>query len=261
MDIIAFILLVCIVLYAIYFFSTKNKVSLSAAEKETVINKKLLMENVLFYSNLNDEDKQQFEDDMAYFLTHTKITGVDTDVEDMDRMLIAAAAVIPVFHFKKWRYHNLKEVLLYSDAINMQFESKGNADRNILGMVGSGVYNNMMFLSKQSLRAGFSNTSDKHNTAIHEFVHLIDKADGETDGIPELLMDKQYVIPWMNLIHENMQAIAKGKSDIDPYAYTNKAEFFAVASEYFFERPHLLEENHPQLYKMLAEMFEVEEKN
>ena len=116
----------------------------------------------------------------------------------------------------------------------------------------------MMFLSRASLRQGFSNVTDKHNTAIHEFVHLIDKADGDTDGIPDLLLDKKYVMPWINMIHENMQQIVKGKSDIDSYAFTNKAEFFAVVSEYFFERPELLEKKHPALYKMLAEMFEVE---
>jgi MtfA peptidase len=55
--------------------------------------------------------------------------------------------------------------------------------------------------------------------------------------------------------------IAKGKSDIDNYAFTNKAEFFAVVSEYFFERPELLEEKHPELYKMLAEMFEIDYTN
>jgi Mlc titration factor MtfA (ptsG expression regulator) len=111
-------------------------------------------------------------------------------------------------------------------------------------------------LSKPSLRQGFSNQSDPHNTAIHEFVHLIDKSDGETDGIPELLLDKQYVIPWLNLMHEQMQQIAKGNSEIDDYAYTNKTEFLAVVAEYFFERPELLEENHPKLFVILKEMFD-----
>jgi hypothetical protein len=58
-------------------------------------------------------------------------------------------------------------------------------------------------------------------------------------------------------MHEKMQQIAAGKSDINPYATMNKAEFFAVASEYFFERPDLLAEKHPVLYSMLKEMFDV----
>ena len=149
--------------------------------------------------------------------------------------------------------------MFYADAINMQFESKGNADRNILGLVGTGPFEGSMLLSKFALRQGFNNQSDKRNTAIHEFVHLIDKSDGETDGIPDLLLDKQYVLPWLELMHKKMQQISQGKSDIDSYGLTNKAEFFAVVAEYFFERPALLEEKHPILFKMLCDMFEVTE--
>ena len=258
MSLIAFIFFLLIVVYAFYFFIKRKKVAPPGVQESFVINKKLLEEHVSFYSRLDAAGRLQFEQNLEFFLTHTIINGVDTEVEELDRLLIASAAVIPIFHFKKWRYHNLREVLLYSDSINHNFESKDAEDRNILGMVGEGVYNNMMFLSRSSLRQGFSNTSDKHNTAIHEFVHLIDKADGDTDGIPDLLLDKKYVMPWINMIHDNMQQIAQGKSDIDSYAFTNKAEFFAVVSEYFFEKPELLEEQHPALYKMLAQMFETE---
>ncbi len=239
-----------------YFFAGGNKKNLNADVQE--IDAALLEENVLFYSKLSKEEKTEFQNDVRYFLSHTRITGVDTPVEKLDKLLVASAAVIPIFYFKKWKYHNLREVLLYNDAINMQFETKGNADRNILGMVGTGAFEGSMLLSKHALRQGFSNQSDKRNTAIHEFVHLIDKSDGETDGIPELLLDKQYVLPWLDIIHKQTELKGKGKSDIDSYAFTNKAEFLAVVAEYFFERPELLEEKHPALYKMLAEMFEVE---
>lgn len=255
---IAFIILLGIVIFAVYFFLTKNK-SKKAAAGNIVIDQLQLEKNVLFYSRLDGEGKKQFEEDIVYFLQHVQITGVDTQVEDLDKILVASAAVIPIFYFTKWKYHNLREVLLYTDAINMQFETAGNAERNILGMVGTGPFEGSMMLSKPALRQGFSNQTDKHNTAIHEFVHLIDKSDGETDGIPELLLDKQYVIPWLNLIHQQMQQIATGDSDIDSYGYTNKAEFLAVSAEYFFESPELLRENHPQLYDILSRMFETPE--
>ena len=251
---VAFILLVAIGLYALYFFTRRSKPL--PGNELTTDDKSLLEENVLFYTKLDEEERLQFEEDIHFFLSHTKITGVDTRLDQLDRLLVASAAVIPIFRFKKWRYYNLREVLLYSDTINMKFETKGNEDRHIMGMVGEGVYNNLMFLSKHALKNGFSNTTDKHNTAIHEFVHLLDKADGDTDGIPDALLDKKYVMPWIDMIHKNMQLIAKRKSDIDDYAFTNKAEFFAVAAEYFFERPEMLEEKHPELYRMLSEIFE-----
>lgn len=255
---IALIILIAIVIFAFYFFTTKDKSKRAAVDK-MVIDPLLLEKNVLFYAKLDSGGKKQFEEDITYFLRHVRITGVDTVVEDIDKLLVASAAVIPIFYFTKWKYHNLREVLLYTDAINMQFETTGNAERNILGMVGTGPFEGSMMLSKPALRQGFSNQSDKHNTAIHEFVHLIDKSDGETDGIPELLLDKQYVIPWLNLIHEQMQQIASGDSDIDSYAYSNKAEFLAVSAEYFFESPELLKDNHPKLYEILRQMFETPE--
>lgn len=255
---VAFFLLLLIGLYALFFFGKRTK-PMNKVRSENFVDRTLLEEHVLFYKKLGEEDRRAFEADIQYFLSHTRITGVDIEVEPLDELLIASAACIPIFYFGKWRYHNLREVLLYADAINHQYESKGNNDRNILGMVGDGVYNNVMLISKHALRLGFSNKTDKHNTAIHEFMHLIDKADGAVDGVPELLLEQEYVLPWIELMYEKTQEIIKRKSDINEYAYTNRAEFFAVVSEYFFERPGLLQNKHPKLYKMMVEIFDTKE--
>ncbi len=122
-------------------------------------------------------------------------------------------------------------------------------------MVGNGAMQNVMVLSKQSLREGFENKTAKGNTAIHEFVHLIDKTDGDTDGIPEFLLTNQLAKPWIDTIHESIKQIMENRSDINPYGATNEAEFFAVVSEYFFKRPDLLESKHHELYEMLVSMF------
>lgn len=160
-----------------------------------------------------------------------------------------------MFAFDGWVYPNLEEVLIYNDHFNMDFETEGNEERNIMGLVGTGVYKNKMLLSKAALQQGFNNKTDKSNTAIHEFVHLIDAADGDTDGIPRILMDKQYVLPWINLVHKKLEDLKEGNSDINPYGYTNKTEFFAVAAEYFFERPDLFEKKHPEMYRQMQRLF------
>ncbi len=122
-------------------------------------------------------------------------------------------------------------------------------------MVGSGEMNRMMILSKPALRKGFDNETDKQNVGIHEFVHLIDKADGDTDGIPKVLMKNQYIIPWLKLMHEEIREIRKNESDINPYGSTNEAEFFSVVSEYFFSRPHLFSKKHPELFQLLEKIY------
>ncbi|WP_218972311.1 zinc-dependent peptidase [Labilibaculum filiforme] len=145
-------------------------------------------------------------------------------------------------------------ILLYPASFNDKFETSGS-DSNILGMVGTGYMEGKMILSKPALLHGFMNESDKKNTAIHEFVHLIDKMDGVVDGLPAILLEKQYAIPWIDLINKKIEEIYAETSDINPYGGTNKAEFFSVASEYFFERPKLFARTHPELYKLMSEVF------
>ncbi|MES2629573.1 MAG: M90 family metallopeptidase [Bacteroidota bacterium] len=213
-----------------------------------------LLKDVVFYQKLDQQGKKRFEFKIQDFLANCMITGIETEVEDSDRVLIAASAVIPIFNFPDWAYRNLGEILLYADSFNEHYHTEG-ADRRILGMVGEGAMQGKMILSKRALHHDFTNHTDKHNTAVHEFVHLIDKSDGATDGVPELLLDHKYVLPWLKLIRENVEEIHKGKSDINPYAATNNQEFLAVTSEYFFERPELFQEKHPELYDYLHRMF------
>ncbi len=247
------IFIVCTIIFIWILFGKKP----AAKHKDTLPGnyKDLLEENVLYYRSLSDADKLRFEEKIAYFLSYVKIHGVNTTVEDLDKVLVAASAVIPIFGFQGWRYYNLHDVLLYGDNFDADSFSTTSGDRNILGMVGTGALQRMMILSKPALRQGFGNETDKNNTGIHEFVHLLDKADGDTDGIPQELLARQYCIPWINLMNDAMQEINKGSSDINPYGATSKTEFFAVASEYFFSRPDLFKEKHPQLFKMMEEIF------
>jgi Mlc titration factor MtfA (ptsG expression regulator) len=216
--------------------------------------KAILLKHVLYYTNLNSEKKKRFEFKIQEFLENCRVTGVDTDVFDLERILVASSAIIPIFNFPDWQYTNIDEVLVYPTSFNERYETAGEWN-NILGMVGNGPMEGKMILSKQALHNGFDNESDKKNTAIHEFVHLIDKTDGTIDGIPSLLLEQPYTLPWLDLVHKKISDIYQNKSDINPYGATNKVEFFAVVSEYFFERPKQLNHKHPELYKNLELIF------
>lgn len=214
----------------------------------------ILKTQVPFYQQLNEDNKKEFEKRLQQFLKQVRITGVKTTVEDLDKVLIAASAIIPIFNFPGWEYIHLHEVLLYPDSFDHEFQQKGG-NRSILGMVGNGALNHVMILSQQQLRQAFINKTGKDNTAIHEFVHLVDKTDGDIDGVPAFIMERKYIQPWLQLMRHEINLINEDKSDIDPYGATNEAEFFAVVSEYFFERPKLLKEKHPELYALLEKIF------
>ncbi|MFD0794606.1 zinc-dependent peptidase [Mucilaginibacter litoreus] len=216
--------------------------------------KKLLTQHIDFYNKLPAIDQAYFEDKIEQFLDAVHIEGVGLEINDTDRIMIAASAVIPIFGFKDWTYRNVTNVLLYPDTFDKDFQFEGD-ERNIMGMVGSGYMNGQMILSRNALLKGFSKNSGKENTGIHEFVHLLDKADGATDGIPEGFLPHEYVRPWVQMMHREIQKIQAGHSDINPYAATNEAEFFAVVSEYFFEKPDQLQAKHPELYELLSKTF------
>ena len=217
-----------------------------------------LLKEVNFYASLTKEDKAVFEADILRFLKRVRITGIKTKVDDEDRLLVASSAVIPVFAFPEWEYSSLHEVLLYPDLFTEKYDFNVQG-RNISGMVGSGgVMNHVVIFSKPALHQGFDNAGDKMNVGIHEFVHLFDKQDGEIDGIPHAIMKNQTVLPWLHLISENTKEMLDGKSDINIYGATNKQEFLAVVSEYFFERPRLFKGKHPELYEVLSSIFQTD---
>lgn len=252
-----FITLSIIILASLFFILTSNNKTPKWQEPTSSFPKSwkvILTRKVAFYNALNSDKKKLFEYKVFEFLLNHEVIGVDVSVTITDKLLIASSAVIPIFNFPEWRYPNIKEIILYPTMFNEHFETEGG-NRRILGMVGNGYLEGKMILSKPALHLGFDNETDKKNTAIHEFVHLIDKLDGNINGIPHVLLEKQYSIPWIDLINKKIEEIYNNTSDINPYGGTNRAEFFSVASEYFFEHPKLLAKKHPELYQLLEHIF------
>jgi Mlc titration factor MtfA (ptsG expression regulator) len=252
MNIGAWIVLLVITISALvvlFYKRAGKKIALPAGYKN------LLLHHVGFYRSLNDKDKIKFEEELQEFLSYVRINGVETTVEAIDRLLVAASAVIPTFGFNGWKYNNLREVLLYPASFDKEKFLLQSNERNTLGMVGNGPMQRVMILSKPALHEGFANEMGKDNTGIHEFVHLLDKDDGDVDGLPETLLNGKYTTAWIQLVNENIDAIKQGNSDINTYGATNKAEFFAVAAEYFFKRPDLFKERHEALFNMMVQIF------
>lgn len=215
----------------------------------------LLLRNIPFYQNLSIENRSIFEKKLIEFLGYIHIDGVKTTVSDLDRILVGASAIIPIFYFKHWKYYQLNTVLLYPGTFNKEEFLHADSERDTLGMVGNGPMQGTMILSKPALHAGFYGGNS--NTGIHEFVHLIDKEDGDIDGMPEALLNKKNNEGWKNLKEENVRKIMAGESDINPYGATLNAEFLPVVSEYFFNEPQHFKLNHPELYAIMKEMFAV----
>lgn len=214
-----------------------------------------LTDSVAFYRTLNAADKRLFEKRVSLFLETTAVEAGQLFVSDQDRLLVAASAVIPVWGVPDWHYFNVHSVYLLPASFNENFEC-GQADSLITGMVGTGPMSGKLALSQPALHQGFMNSKDKQNVGIHEFVHLVDMADGDCDGFPERLKEYAFSIPWFELVQEKIHGINNNQSNIRDYGATNKAEFLSVSSEYFFERPLMLKKKHPKLYAALSDFYQ-----
>lgn len=242
-----------LLLIVLFFLSTKKRRS-EINVPNAAITHSILEQAVPFYIRLDNAGREKFVSLLLNILSNIKITGVNSEVDDIDRVLIGAGAVIPVFYIPGWKYGNLNEVLLYPGSFNHEFMQEGYG-RSISGMVGTGALEKVMVLSRPDLRNAFSPFTGRKNSVIHEFVHLIDKADGVIDGIPETLISPAEILSWKQLMQNEMALIRDERSEIDYYGGGYESEFFAVVSEYFFEQPEMLLNYHPELYRFLQKIF------
>jgi Mlc titration factor MtfA (ptsG expression regulator) len=214
----------------------------------------VLRSRVAYFNALDEEQKQRFRQLVKIFLDETRITGIRTDVDETTRVLVAASAIIPIFQFDHWEYSRLGEVLIYPGSFDEHYQTDRDSQPDTLGMVGAGHLSGVMILSKPALLAGFDIAGDKRNVGIHEFAHLVDKADGSIDGIPPGV-PPDVVRAWIQWMAKELADPPAKRSHIDAYAYSNEAEYFAVLVEYFFEAPGILQRKNPEIYDMLQKMF------
>src|SRR5512147_918442 len=213
----------------------------------------ILRTHVAFFAALDDEGKTRFRQLVQIFLDEVRITGIRTEVDETIRVLVAASAAIPIFGFHDWEYHRLREVLIYRDAFDDAYQSRGGAGETILGMVGLHHLSGVMILSKPALLAGFDHQSGNHNVGVHEFAHLVEKEASEYGLPPEVPW--MAVRQWVRYVARELARPSKHGAHISSYAYTNEHEFFAVLAEYFFTSPELLKRQDPALYAMLRDLF------
>ncbi|MBN1759778.1 MAG: zinc-dependent peptidase [Chitinispirillaceae bacterium] len=217
---------------------------------------RLLLQHVGFYHVLTPEKKERFRERVHRFILTKPIIGYQTEVDDVVRLLVASSAVMLTLSFERWNFNYLSGVIVTDQVINPEVGKQGNV---VLGQVETSGDNSKMVLSKSSLLQGFRNMNDRKNVGVHEFAHVLDHADGEIDGIPRAIMPSELVDNWVELVGKKIKAIYDNHSDFDCYGATSESEFFAVATEYFFEKPDVMKRKHPALYEIMSTTFQQDE--
>ncbi len=213
----------------------------------------ILIARVAYFRALDEAGRRRFRQMVRIFLDEVRITGINTDIDDTVRVLVAASAIIPIFGFHDWEYDRLGEVLIYPGSFTDEYKTTADEDANILGLVGMGHLSGVMVLSKPDLLHGYANPEDRQNVGIHEFTHLVEDGEGRHGLPPEV--PAVVVYQWLLYVAQELNHPSENRRHINGYAYTNQHEFLAVLSEYFFEAPDVLQRKAPKLYEMLRQMF------
>lgn len=191
--------------------------------------------------------------------------GLEEITEEM-RALICIQAALPIVCLPHHRYYpELKSILVYPTAFrdggHRRFGLREEEDRGVL--LGESWQTGSIILSWESVVAGARNADDGMNVTIHEFAHQLDQING-TDGVP-ILSNREAYRQWAEVFERNYEELVGEVNDgkgpeplIDPYGATNPAEFFAVASETFFEEAKQLREEHPDLYGQLQNFYRLD---
>jgi len=179
------------------------------------------------------------------------------DLEEVSRemqvVVMAQAALLLVGRDHRL-FSKLRTILIYPDAFKGGREEDDETVR-----LGESWESGSVILSWRSVQRGGEDERDGHNVVIHEFAHQLDQENRHADGLPQL-ESRSAVGNWAHAFSEAYDHFCKDldagrKTVMDPYGATNPAEFFAVATETFFEKAKRLHEDYPELYAQLEEYY------
>jgi Mlc titration factor MtfA (ptsG expression regulator) len=227
-----------------------------------------LVADVPLYSRLPEDLKLRLHERIARFIATTRFEGCN-GLELTEEMLltVAAQACMLVLNREGDPYPDLTTVYLYPttfSSVQKQRDAIGVVTEGVVHRLGESWSSGTVVLAWDSVEHGARNTHDARNVTFHEFAHQLDHENGDTDGAPALPCRESYR-SWARVFGENyaefQQLVEAGKRCIlDPYGATEPAEFFAVATETFFEKSRQLHKKYPELYDELKGFYGVDPK-
>lgn len=211
----------------------------------------LLCEHVPLFGRLPAEHHERLEGLMQMFMNELSFEacGGLREVTDEMRLVISAQACLLLLESGYEDFGRLRSVLIYPDAYQVE-DDEGRGIR-----LGESWDTGSVVLSWKSVMQGARNEEDGLNVVLHEFAHQLDQYAGDADGLP-MLKRSGDIRRWAEAFNESYDRLCDLVEDgrptiLDPYGATNPAEFFAVATETFFEKAEQLREHHPEVYREL----------
>lgn len=226
----------------------------------------ILERNIQVYRSLPMPLRLQLRKLIKQFLHEKHFDGAGgLEITDEIRLTIAAEACMLILNRPTGVYPELKWIVVYPSAFvvhHEQMDDAGVVDPEPRDLLGESWGNGKVILAWDSVLRGAQNFVDGQNVVLHEFAHQLDDETGYTDGAPVLAGASSYR-SWAQVFSREFEAlhnrIRRGKpSLIDEYGATNPAEFFAVATETFFEKPTQMAKHHAELFEIMSRYYRVD---
>ncbi|MDA0666420.1 MAG: M90 family metallopeptidase [Planctomycetota bacterium] len=221
------------------------------------------LEVLPFIDHLNSEERKRLEALVCVFLAEKNFEGCNgLEMRDKIRVVIAAQACLLILNLDHVFYQKVKTILVYPSTFrhrSQQTTAGGVVENREHTNLGEAWPNGPIVLAWDHAYQGGRNPDDGQNTVFHEFAHKLDMLDGITDGIPPLTLAHEEDAWRMRmdaaaLRHKEM-AQRGVPLFLDKYGATHPAEFFAVATEMFFERPRDLQKREAEVYDLLMTFY------
>lgn len=212
---------------------------------------KILGDTFEFYGRLDPAARQELQQKLCIFLDEKPFFGArGQEITDQIRVTVGAAAVRLVLCLDLSLYDSVREIVVYPD----DYVHPDDGDV----MLGEVYEFGTVLLSWRSVQEGFANPHDGTDTAIHEFAHMLDWANGEFDGIPPLRSAAE-VVEWERITSTHLADLQMNRRNqrrvLREDGGDDESEFFAVASESFFEKPKVMRELLPDLFQILLRFY------
>jgi len=224
----------------------------------------IVQRNVPLYRRLPAEDKKELHRHILIFTAEKKFEGcAGLEITDEIKVTIAAQACILLLHRKTDYYPGLHSILVYPQSYLVQKTQHLVGGLLVEGpdiRLGESWHRGAVVLSWDDVQRTTSDIHDGHNIVLHEFAHQLDSSGGKGDSTPVIQRRSTY-IAWARILQKDYDRLRREVSRncdtlLDEYGATNPAEFFAVATEFFFERPKELQSIHPELYEELKRFYQ-----
>ena len=217
---------------------------------------RIIDRNVPYVRALKDDDRRELAGAIQILLNEKRFEGcAGLEMTDEIRVTIAAQAAVLLLHRETDYYPSLSSILVYPHAYiapSKRLQTDGTVADGPQARLGESWQRGALVLSWSDVLRGAADPADGHNVVFHEFAHQIDSESGAMEGAPDLGAPARYR-EWARVLGAEYETLIgelhRGHSSvIDGYGATNPAEFFAVVTELFFERPRVMRREHPELY-------------